>query len=82
MFYIYKKVFYYSGALYAPESGPVLDVSENRIKFKSIASAIQWLKNEGITDQLSKQTFQNEGRYILFHGEYARPKYQIRKLRR
>lgn len=82
MFYIYKYVYYYAGTLYAPESGPVLDVSENRIKFKSIEEAIKWLKNEGVTSKVTNQTFQNEGRYTLFHGEYARPKYQIRKLRR
>tara|TARA_Y100001963_G_scaffold90464_1_gene124755 strand:- start:3746 stop:3994 length:249 start_codon:yes stop_codon:yes gene_type:complete len=81
MFYIYKYVYYYAGTFNVPTSGPIVDLDENRMKFKSIEDAKQWLKNEGVTDQLSKQTFQNEGRYTLFYGEYSRPKYQIRKVR-
>ena len=89
MYYIIKKFFYYPGTCYAPQSGPIENEQVWELKngqyfpeiltFESIEDAKNYLESMGIDDQITKQTFESSGRYVLAHGEYARPKYKIRK---
>ena len=84
MFYILKKYFYLSGTFNAPKSGPMVkewNYPAEILTFESIKAAQKHLLQWGIDDQISAQTFEHSGRYVLSHGEFARPKFQIRKMR-
>ena len=79
MYKINKVHFYYEGTLNTPKDGAILDDNQQPILFESIDEAVQYLKEQNVTNQLSKQSFQFQGTYVLFHGEYSRPRYNIRK---
>lgn len=82
MYYILVKYYYHIGTYGARKDGPMIHYnSGERFEFKSLNQAKAFLAEKGITWQVTPQTFQLEGNYTLFHGEYSRPSYHIRKIR-
>ncbi len=83
MYYILVKYYYHRGTYGARKNGPMSHpVYEDKYEFETLEEAKEHLKENGITWKVSNQTYQYEGNYTLFHGEYQRPSYQIRKVRR
>lgn len=78
MYKINKVHFYYQGTK-APKDGAIVDDNQQPILFESIDEAVQYLKEQNITIQLTKQSFEFQGTYVLYHNEYSRPIYQVRK---
>ena len=77
------KYYYHIGTYGAKKDGSMVHpVWGDRYEFDSIQQAKDYLKEEGITWQVTPRTFQYEGNYTLFHGEYSRPSYHIRKIRK
>jgi ppGpp synthetase/RelA/SpoT-type nucleotidyltranferase len=81
-YYIHVRYSYYPGTFNVPKSGALSDnYYEKRYTFPSVAAAKKFLKEElGSLHQVSPQSFQRGGRYVLSHGEYSEPLYSIRKL--
>ena len=82
-YYILIKYYYHIGTYGAKKDGPMgHPMWGDRYEFDSIQQAKDDLREEGITWQVTPRTFQYEGNYTLFHGEYSRPSYHIRKIRK
>ena len=75
---INKVHFYYQGTK-APKDGAIVDDNQQPILFATLQEAVEYLKEQNITNQITKQSFQFQGTYVLFHGEYSRPIYNIRR---
>ena len=82
-YYILVKYYYYFPHWYARKDHPLIDwSSEEPLVFDTLASAQKFLQSQGIDILVKgKQTYTSSGHYVLDHGEYDRPDYQIRKVR-
>jgi hypothetical protein len=82
-YYILVKYYYYSSTLYPRLDHPMIDWSSDKtLLFDTLESARKYLESQGIDILIKgKQTYTSSGRYVLEHGEYDRPDYQIRKVR-
>lgn len=86
-YYIRAEYFYHSGTCYAPGDGPLTDGYGQRLEFASREEAAAHLCEstefgEGMgceRDEDGRYSF--AGTYICRYGEYARPRYAIRKAR-
>lgn len=71
---------YYPGTLHAPKNGFLRDDRERVIKFSSKEDAKESLErylNRKVMLVRGKATYMVKGQYVLHHGEYAEPVYQI-----
>jgi len=80
-YYILKKFFYYNNTFHAPKDRAMCDGWDRKLTFNSKKEAEEYLIDLGITDNFKGSTWASDGQYILDHGEYERPEYQIRKVR-
>lgn len=73
---------YYGGTLFAPKNGFLRDEDDNVLKFGTTTEALNYLNRYYGKMELDngKATYSNEGRYVLNHGEYSRPRYTIAKI--
>lgn len=86
-YYIRAEYFYHPGTCYAPADGPLTNGHGERLEFASREEAAAYLTastelGEGMAcerDGDGKYSF--AGAYVCGHGEYARPRYTIRKVR-
>lgn len=79
MTYKINKVHFYYKGTNAPKDGAIVDDNQQPILFATLQEAVEYLKEKNITNQITKQSFQFRGTYVLFHGEYSRPTYNIRR---
>ena len=81
MFYIYVEYFYLSGTLFAPQDGPLL-LDGKKKTFTTKMEARDYLRSVGIDSHYKGNQYCPGGRYVLRHGEYDRPTYKIRRVRK
>ena len=83
MYYILEKHYYYSGTFNAPTNQPLKGNTGKKLLFSTIDEAINYLLSiDNTMYAITAQTYTTEGYYCLNHGEYDRPDYQIRKIRK
>ena len=82
MYYIRAEFFYYSTQLYAPENGPLKSRNGDKLIFDSIQEAQKYLYDLDINWHVKNRTYTYHEQYLADHGEYARPLYTIRKVRK
>ena len=84
MYYILVIPYFHIGTFYAPKTHKmVCPCTDKTLTFDTVHDAMKHLESQlGPLQQLSAQKFCSSGRYVLAHGEYDRPDYWVRKIRR
>lgn len=87
MFAIKVHTYYLPGALYAPPVEQWMqDVDYNgigeRLQFETQESAEKYMLEMGYTKSSNGKSFYMPGAYYLSHGEYDRPRYYVRRVKK
>lgn len=78
---IRARYYYYAGTLHAPTNGFLRDPYGQILEFDSREQAESYLRRRygRMSEDGGKNTYSIDGRYVLGHGEYSRPRYTIVK---
>jgi len=79
--YVIKKKCFYFGHLYKKDT-TLLNDGHNVLKFETLDKAIKHLESMGVDDKITPQKYTMSGIYVTQWGEYDRPQYIIRKVKK